>query len=363
MEVYRTTGDSDDETQRAAESGFALPPIVPIPSGTELEALGDQPKFDTWAQLTFHADGSSDICVVRRALSVSERGRISMSVTGIEDLGISDVAIEAGTLMPGIAAYMRFDEKTTFAQAVAQLTGLKPLEDLGRRSMRVVKRLRTDERKKSDAEAAQKLGEFKNKRQTVNDAWSAQPDLGEPARLTAPDEESEEDQSKNSTSEARRWLEEKKRNLESAAETILGQALQLASRQDVDNMLQQLRAAADLLKPAALAGLPSVGLMKSLRAVADGDVGVAESLIEDIVSRAAAVAERLRNKQEAARWQLYTRVAAWHREHHGGADLENCPVCGTDLDKVPPDALVNKGVREALRLCAEAVAIICARLA
>jgi len=52
--------------------------------------------------------------------------------------------------------------------------------------MRVVKRLRTDERKKSDAEAAQKLGEFKNKRQTVHDAWSAQPDLGEPARLTAP---------------------------------------------------------------------------------------------------------------------------------------------------------------------------------
>jgi len=46
MEVYRTTGDSDDETQRAAESGFALPPIVPIPSGTELEALGDQPKFE-----------------------------------------------------------------------------------------------------------------------------------------------------------------------------------------------------------------------------------------------------------------------------------------------------------------------------
>ena len=353
MEVYRTAADSDDESQ-GNKSGFALPPIVPIPSGAELEALGDQPKIDTWAQLTFHAEGSDDICVVRRTLSVSERGKISMSVTGLEDLGLPDVAVEAGTLMPGIAAHMRFDEKTTFPHAVAQLTGLKPLEDLGRRSRRVVKRLRTDERKNSEDEAAQKLGEFKSKRQGIHDAWSARPDLGDPASLIAPAEESEEDQSKNSISEARKWLDEKKKNLESAAETILGQALQLASQQDIENMLQQLRAAADLLKPAALAVLPSVAVMKSLRAVTVGDVGATELLIEDIVLRAAAVAERLRNKQEAARWQLYARVAAWHREHHGGADLENCPVCGTDLDKVPPDALVDEAVKKALRLCAGA---------
>lgn len=149
MEVYRTAGDGEDET-RGHESGFALPPIVPIPSFGELEALGERPRIDTWAQLTFHAEGSDDICVVRRALRVSERGRISMSETGLEDLGLPEVAIEAGTLMPGIAAHMRLDEKTTFAQAVAQLTGLKPLEDLGRRSARVVKRLRADERKTTE---------------------------------------------------------------------------------------------------------------------------------------------------------------------------------------------------------------------
>lgn len=353
MEVYRTAGDGEDEPQGKGP-GFTLPPIVPIPSGAEIEALGDKPRIDTWAQLTFHAQGSDDICVVRRALSVSDRGRISMSVTGLEDLGLPEVAVEAGTLMPGIAAHMRFDEKTTFAQAVAQLTGLKPLEDLGRRSTRVVKRLRMDERKKTEIDASQALGEFKRKRQTIQDAWSAQPDLGDPANVVAPAEEPSKDQSKSSISDARKSLEEKKKNLESAAEAILGQALRLASRQDVDGMLQQLRAATDLLKPAALGGLPSVTLIKSLRAIAEGDIGTAECPIEDMVSRASAVAERLRNKQEAARWQLYTRVAAWHREHHEGADLENCPVCGTDLDKVPPDALVDKGVKAALQQCAEA---------
>ena len=75
-----------------------------------------------------------NICVVQRALTVSARGKIGMIATGLEELGLPDLAIEAGTLMPGIAAHMRFDEKTTFADAIAQLTGLKPLEDMGRRS-------------------------------------------------------------------------------------------------------------------------------------------------------------------------------------------------------------------------------------
>ena len=119
-------------------------------------------------------------------------------------------------------------------------------------------------------------------------------------------------------------------------------------------MLQQLRAAADLLNPAALGGLPSVAVIKTLRGATVDDIGAADSLIEEMVSRAAAVAERLRNKHEAARWQLYTKVAAWHREHYKGAELENCPVCGTDLKKVPADAMVNKSVKDALRLCAEA---------
>ena len=43
--------------------------------------------------------------------------------------------------MPGIAAHMRFDEKTEFAQAIAQLTGLKPLEDLGRPHFRMRSRV------------------------------------------------------------------------------------------------------------------------------------------------------------------------------------------------------------------------------
>ena len=351
MDVYRAGGDEED---RASESALALPPVVPIPSAADLEVLNDQPKIDTWAKLTFHDEGSDNICVVQRALTVGARGKIGMTVTGLEDLGLPDLAIEAGTLMPGIAAHMRFDEKTTFADAIAQLTGLKPLEDLGRRSRRVVRRLRTTETQNTEAQASAKLDDFKSKRESIDDAWTAQPDLGEPADLISPDEQSEGDQYQKTIADTRKRLEVTKKTLESRAESVLGRALQLATKDEADALLRQLAAASDLLKSAALNALPSIVITKGLDPISDEDNGAAETLVEEMVARANEVSGRLYNKQEAARWQLYARVAAWHREHHSDADVENCPVCGTDLKKVPSDALLDKGVKEALRLCGEA---------
>ncbi len=219
MEVYWTGGGNEEG--EGNESEFPLPPVVPIPSGADLEVLDDQPKINTWAQLTFHDEGSDDICVVRRALTGSTRGKLSMNVTGLEDLEVPDLAIEAGTLMPGIAAHMRFDEKTTFAQAIAQLTGLKPLEDLGRRSARVVRRLRTDETKKTESDAAAKLTDFKSKRQSIIDAWSALADLGDPADLIAPDEEAEKDECRKSIAETRRDLEQIEQELQDLDEPVM----------------------------------------------------------------------------------------------------------------------------------------------
>ena len=262
MEIYRAGGDEEDG---ASESELALPPVVPIPSGADLEVLNDQPKIDTWAKLTFHDEDSDNICIVQRALTVGVRGKIGMTVTGREDLGLPDLAIEAGTLMPGIAAHMRFDEKTTFADAIAQLTGLKPLEDVGRRSGRVARRLRTTETQNTESQAAAKLGDFKSKRQSIDDAWTAQPDLGEPAGLIAPDEESEKVQCQKTIADTRKNLEQTKQALESRAKSVLDRALQLATKDDANALLRQLTAASDLLKSAALDALPSIVLTRSLR--------------------------------------------------------------------------------------------------
>jgi hypothetical protein len=347
-------GEDGEEEETDEDREYALPPVVPVPSGADLAILKDQPKIDTWAQLTFHGEDNNDLCVVRRALTVGRTGTISMTVTGLDGLGLPNLAIEAGTLMPGIATHMRFDEKTTFAQAIAQLTGLKPFEDLGRRSQRIVKRLRTDEKRRTETDADAKLTDFRTKYRAIEDAWTAKPDLGDPAKIISPDEEHQTDRCKQSIVDARTFLEEQKTALEGAAEVVLGHAPQIASKQDLDGTLAELSAAADAMKGAALSSLPSVIVINKLKAITEQDCLAATSLIDSIIARGHAVAERLRNKAEAARWQLYTTVASWHREHHPGRELRDCPVCGTNLDDVPPDALLNTAVKEALRLCREA---------
>ena len=81
---------------------------------------------------------------------------------------------------------------------------------------------------------------------------------------------------------------------------------------------------------------------------------MAQALIANMISRAGAVAKRLHNHQQAARRQLYSLVAAWHRQQHGDTQIENCPVCGTDLDKAPTDALLDSSIKEAFRFANKA---------
>ena len=339
----------DDEEQTAHETNVTMPPIVPIPSATELESLNDRPRIDSWAQLTFREMGTDELCVVKRSLTVTSRGKIGMSVSGIANLQLPDLALEVGTLMPGIASHMRFDERTTFAAAIAQLTGLKPLEDLGHRSKRVAKRLRTEERQKTESEMATKLADFRVKKSSILDAWASQKDLGDPTNLIGPDKETEANQCKELISNTRKHLELTKETLESRAEAVLGQPLQVASTDDANSLLRQLSDAADLLTPSALKALPSLSTAAHLAEITENDVSVTEALIKNMVSRAEPVAARLRNQQQAARRRLYSRVAVWHRQEHGDTQIENCPVCGTDLATVPTDALLNEGVKEALR--------------
>jgi hypothetical protein len=72
---------------------------------------------------------------------------------------------------------MRFDEKTDFAHSIAQLTGLKPLEDLGKRAQRIVTRLRGPEVRTTEQNRTQRVSAFETKRRALVDAWQAQPDL------------------------------------------------------------------------------------------------------------------------------------------------------------------------------------------
>ena len=336
----RSVGDGGNEPE------IDLPPAVPIPSAAELESLADRARVDTWTQLTFRDPNTDEEHVVRRCLTVGRRGRVGMEVDGLAELGLTDLAIEVGTLMPGIAAQMRFDERTTFAKAVATLTGLKPLEDLGQRSQRVVSRLRGEETRNAERDAAAKVRDFNSRRMTMRDAWRGQPDLGKPVGLLESDDKRPAEWS-SLLVDARKQLESMKEASEKRVEAALGRGLE--SYTDADALLTQLRLVSESLGTKALNGLTTITVIRELRAINEGDAESAQAIIREMVERAEAVSKRHRRPDQAARWQLYARVSAWHHEHHTGA-IDDCPVCGTDLGTVTEDPVLGRGVFDALQV-------------
>lgn len=363
------SADTDGAREADSQPEIAVPPIVPIPSAENLAKLGDSPKLDTRVSLTFTRRDTGEIRRVTRKLDIAGR-KLVAPVEGLDGLGLSALAIEAGTLMPGVAAHMRFDEKSDFTQAVSQLTGLKPLEELGSRTERLVNRLRTNEKRTAEEARDKKTADFRKALQTLQEGWVERPDLAEMPDILLPGEEQEigvetdaaedgeEQQQKtdcrSSIAAARTRLQELQSGMSAAMETILGHRIELTTRQEVDTITRALDDAADRLKGSALRELPSVVLLGDLGKITDEEADAALKTIRGILERARSLSRRLEDERQAARWRLYSRVSAWHKDHCPDQDISNCPVCGTDLEKVPSDALLDLSVKAALDLCREA---------
>ena len=341
---------------------IALPPIVPIPSADDLVRLGDKPKLDARVQLTFRHEDTSEVRRVTRKLEVSGK-KVVVRVEGLHALGLSSLAIEVGTLMPGVAAHMRFDERTNFAQAVSQLTGLKPLQELGQRTERLVNRLRTTERQATEKARDEKLHHFQSRLQTFKDGWEERPDLGETPEILLPGEVVENEEESSGTADkadcrlslaaGRKRLQEMQTVMSRDMEAIFGRRIELTTRQEVDSLTSALDDAADRLKGGALRELPTVSLLYDLGQIPDDDDASTLDAVRDVRDRAQALSKKLEDERQAARWRLYSRVAAWHKDSHPDEDISNCPVCGTDLANVPTDALLDISVKAALDWCRE----------
>ncbi|MGO8470006.1 hypothetical protein AB9F45_36730, partial [Rhizobium leguminosarum] len=85
------------------KSTFELPPIVPIPTEKELLAVVGQPQFDTWVRLKFRSLVDGTEVEVERRLERDGKKAFKASAIGMDKLGLSELALQVGTLMPGIA--------------------------------------------------------------------------------------------------------------------------------------------------------------------------------------------------------------------------------------------------------------------
>lgn len=343
---------SPDADTGEVVNAISLPPIVPLPSAEDLAVLQDKPAVDTWVELTLR-EHSGQKAVVRRELKLGPRGAVTALVTGIEELGLPQLAIEAGTLMPAIATTMRFDEKTTFADVIAQLTGLRPLQELGKRSERLAKRLAGDEcdKAKEDGNTAQLR--FLASKRTLGEAWNAHSDaLGDLPDFGTPDQESQEKSCKASIALTISHLEELSEQGQSDINEILGSSARLETQEQVEAFITNLTLAKERLGALAIGSLPSVETLKRLGEITDDDRIVVAAKLKELKERAVEQVARQQKKEESARWQLYALVSQWHHRNHPEDPITDCPVCGADLTEVPPDALLDKEVIDALKASA-----------
>lgn len=347
VDVMKAVTKADGTAESIRDSTFTTPLLVPVPSDQELELLGGKPKTDTWVRLTFTSLDDGTVQTVKRELVTKKK--VESSCNGLDKLGLSDLPIRVGTLLPGIAAAMRLDDETDLTAAVAILTGLRPLAHFGHRAGNLHDRLSGKFTEKAEEDRDSALREATQQKailtETLKD-YKSFPDLN---CIKLPDEQ-EPEQWRNGIAQAKLVLQSAEETAKADAELILGGLPSLTTDNDIDRFTGEIDQFAGLLRPSSLRGLPSYATWLDLGKVTDEELASAKAKITNIEASAQAIAVQIADAARFNRKRLYALVAKWHQEQHPDKPIDSCPVCDADLKdgSVPHDAMLDKSVAEAL---------------
>jgi hypothetical protein len=339
-----------DENGCASDDAFDLPPIVPIPTESELIAVGGKPQTDTWVRLKLRSLTDGSEAEVERRLERDGKRGFKTSSAGLERLGLSDLALQVGTLMPGIAATARFDDKTTLSQAIATLTGLRPLAHFGTRSARLHERLTGKYRKQAAEEKERCESDAATQLLTLKDILKEGDGLPDLSCVVAPNESFPEGWELG-LKQAEEILREAEEKTSADARLIIGNLPKLTNDTEIERFDNAIKVARECFSNAALKGLPSMQVAIRLAELSEEDLVKSEAVIRDIEREAAKLVENLSNVQLANKVRLYGLVAKWCEEVHPGHEITNCPVCERDFMQrgaAPIDPVLNKTVLQAL---------------
>ncbi len=339
---------SDDD--EAEKIGFDIPTIVPIPTEQELVAVDGVPKVDTWVRLSLRSLIDGREVTVERHLQRDGKKAFKTVAVGLEKLGLPDLALQVGTLMPGIAAATRFDDKTTLSQAVSTLTGLRPLAHFGTRSGRLHDRLTDKYQKLAKQEKETSETATEAQKRTLDDLLKKGEDLPNLDCVVLPND-SDPEAWATGLQEAEKRLKAVEDKAAEEAALILGTLPPLTSDAEIKRFGDALTAAKNCFSGPALKGLPSIQLVAKLGELQEADLSAAASVLEGVESEAKKLVERLSDADRSDRLRLYGLVAKWHETVHPGHAFSACPVCDRDLTQpgaIPRDALLDQSVADAL---------------
>lgn len=339
----------EEEAGSGQDAIYDITAITPIPSVEVIKQLeeGTRIFLDTSVELSFVDEEGNEVGRIKRSVDRGRRGNITVSAPDLSVLGLDPIAREVGTRMPGLIPYIQLGSTCEVGKGVAELTGIKPLEDLvthARKSKEKLKMELVTDRKQEidimDREFSKICGELAV---LIKD----NPDIDPKVELPTPTDEKVEER----LEALGRHFEKLEEEALADCQSILGESFDhtdLTSRQE---LRKNVEPALGLLAHENLARLSSAARLNALRNLTEDQLSQAETMIRNLICEANEVAKLAEKPQVASRVRLYVRVANWLREHKSDQEVvDYCPVCESELEgKV--DGVTGEGVKEHIEKC------------
>ena len=326
-------GDDEgaEDPEASEHRGTDMTAITPLPSREVLAALGDQSlPLDTWVELSFVDNNGNDIGTIRRCIERSPRGRIKVSEPDLAGLDLDPISLEVGTKMLGLIPYIVIDEVSDLGQAVASLTGIKPLEDLVIHAEKSITKLKRDLVRDRQAKIDELDTVYSRARDELLAHLRQHPGIQPPTLPPLPGPQETIEATLHGCAEHFDKLQ-----TEGLAESksILGDAFDPDDPEARKDLMDNVGQALGCLAPAAIGRLDSAKRLRALAALSPGEMRDAERLLEKLVSEAVDLGKLSKEPDVADRLRLYARIAGWLKSLPEPPHVvDHCPVCQSALE-------------------------------
>ena len=321
--------EPDDVADQDASNTITA--ITPLPSAEVLTSLCGTPlPLDTWVELAFVDESGNEIGSIKRSVQRSSRGKITVTKPDTSVLGLSPLALEVGTRMPGLIPYLQLGKPSDLGQAIAAMTGIKPLQDLARHAQKCQAKLRKDLVKDREVEIADLDADYQKAQAELTRLLSDHPEIAPKQAVPPPSPDRDVERVLASCTE---HLERCQADAFMESKEILGGTFDPTDRSARQNLIENVGPALGLLDPGTLSRLISANRLRGLAEVTDEQVSKAEALIAKLQVEAAELARLAEAPDVANRLRLYARVAGWMKSQADVPHIvQDCPVCQSTLE-------------------------------
>ncbi len=137
------SGNKDFTVEIDGVDQHALPPVTPLPDPSVEKPVAAALPVNTWVELVFEGEDGKQH-TVRRSLQRTPKGALKEEFTGLLALGLDPIAVNVGTVMPGLLPFIQIGTESKLGKAVSELTGMAPLVKLASHADRARKKLDVD---------------------------------------------------------------------------------------------------------------------------------------------------------------------------------------------------------------------------